>query len=36
VYRLIQAGSLDCVRFGRSYRVERPALQRYLDSLTAR
>jgi excisionase family DNA binding protein len=33
VYRLVQAGALDSVRFGRSYRVTRHALQQYLDSI---
>lgn len=33
VYRLVQAGDIDYIRFGRSYRVPRRAVQKYLESL---
>jgi excisionase family DNA binding protein len=31
VYRLIHAGDLEAVRFGRSFRVPQSAVDRYLD-----
>jgi excisionase family DNA binding protein len=31
VYRLIHAGDLEAVRFGRSFRVPQPAVDRFLD-----
>ncbi|HEY5821602.1 MAG TPA: helix-turn-helix domain-containing protein [Propionibacteriaceae bacterium] len=31
VYRLIHAGSLEAVRFGRSFRVEQKAVDAYLE-----
>ncbi|WP_104180364.1 excisionase family DNA-binding protein [Arthrobacter sp. B0490] len=33
VYRLVQSGAMEGIRFGRSYRVSRVAVQRYLDSV---
>jgi excisionase family DNA binding protein len=33
VYRLVQSGALDGVRFGRSYRVPERAVEQYLDSV---
>ncbi|MFI5085772.1 MAG: helix-turn-helix domain-containing protein [Actinomycetales bacterium] len=32
VYRLVHAGELPAVQFGRSYRVPESAVQTYLDS----
>ncbi|WGW14109.1 helix-turn-helix domain-containing protein [Saxibacter everestensis] len=32
VYRLVHAGELPAVRFGRSYRVPEDAVQKYLQS----
>ncbi|MBG6226509.1 excisionase family DNA binding protein [Arthrobacter sp. CAN_A2] len=32
VYRLVQSGAMNGIRFGRSYRVSEAALQQYLDS----
>ncbi|WP_026532940.1 helix-turn-helix domain-containing protein [Arthrobacter sp. H41] len=32
VYRLVHAGALPAVQFGRSYRVPESAVQEYLDS----
>lgn len=34
VYRLVQAGTIECIRFGRSYRVPRDAVRRYLQSVS--
>lgn len=31
VYRLIHNGELEAVRFGRTFRVPQPAVDRYLD-----
>ncbi|OUM40225.1 helix-turn-helix domain-containing protein [Arthrobacter sedimenti] len=33
VYRLVQSGALNGVRFGRSYRVPETAVEQYLDSI---
>jgi excisionase family DNA binding protein len=33
VYRLIQSGALNGIRFGRSYRVRETAVQQYLQSV---
>ena len=33
VYRLIQSGALEGIRFGRSYRVQEKAMQQYLESV---
>jgi excisionase family DNA binding protein len=30
VYRLVQSGAVESIRFGRSYRVSEAAVQRYL------
>lgn len=35
VYRLVQSGALESVRFGRSYRITQPALQRYCETLNS-
>jgi excisionase family DNA binding protein len=35
VYRLVQSGALNGVRFGRSYRVPETAVEQYLDSITS-
>ncbi|MBG6216499.1 excisionase family DNA binding protein [Arthrobacter sp. CAN_A6] len=32
VYRLLQSGALDGIRFGRSYRVSESAIQQYLET----
>ncbi len=32
VYRMVQAGTIDSIRFGRSYRVPRSAVRNYLDA----
>lgn len=34
VYRLVQAGSIECIRFGRSYRVPRQAVRKYLEAVS--
>jgi excisionase family DNA binding protein len=34
VYRLMQSGAMESIRFGRSYRVPKSAVQRYLDSVS--
>lgn len=31
VYRLVQSGTIDSIRFGRSYRVPKSAVREYLD-----
>ena len=33
VYRLMQSGEIESIRFGRSYRVPKTAVQRYLESV---
>jgi excisionase family DNA binding protein len=33
VYRLMQSGEIESIRFGRSYRVSKTAVQRYLESV---
>ncbi|WP_196884579.1 helix-turn-helix domain-containing protein [Arthrobacter sp. CAN_A214] len=33
VYRLVQSGALDSIRFGRSYRVPKTAIEQYLYSV---
>lgn len=33
VYRLVQSGAIDSVRFGRSYRVPEASVRQYLDSI---
>ncbi|MBG6185462.1 excisionase family DNA binding protein [Arthrobacter sp. CAN_A214] len=33
VYRLVQSGALNGIRFGRSYRVPETAVQQYLESV---
>ncbi|MBG6185559.1 excisionase family DNA binding protein [Arthrobacter sp. CAN_A214] len=33
VYRLVQSGALEGIRFGRSYRVPETAVQQYLESV---
>jgi excisionase family DNA binding protein len=35
VYRLVQSGVLNSVRFGRSYRVPETAVDQYLDSINS-
>lgn len=35
VYRLIQSGALESIRFGRSYRVSEASVQQYLESVNA-
>lgn len=35
VYRLVQSGALNGIRFGRSYRVPETAVQQYLESVNA-
>ncbi len=32
VYRLVQAGSIHSIRFGRSYRVPQSAVREYIDT----
>jgi len=32
VYRMVQAGTIDSIRFGRSYRVPETAVRNYLDT----
>jgi excisionase family DNA binding protein len=32
VYRMVQAGTIDSIRFGRSYRVPHSAVRNYLDA----
>ncbi|BBE21487.1 hypothetical protein MN0502_03700 [Arthrobacter sp. MN05-02] len=32
VYRLVQAGTINSIRFGRSYRVPQNAVRDYLDA----
>ncbi|MHA7240966.1 helix-turn-helix domain-containing protein [Arthrobacter sp. TMS1-12-1] len=32
VYRLVQAGTIHSIRFGRSYRVPQSAVREYIDS----
>lgn len=32
VYRLVQAGSIHSIRFGRSYRVPQSAVREYIDA----
>ncbi|MFC3298148.1 helix-turn-helix domain-containing protein [Arthrobacter agilis] len=32
VYRLVQSGTIQSIRFGRSYRVPQSAVRDYLDS----
>ncbi|WP_049822173.1 helix-turn-helix domain-containing protein [Arthrobacter sp. H41] len=32
VYRLVQSGTLEGIRFGRSYRVSESAVQQYLSA----
>ena len=32
VYRMVQAGTIDSIRFGRSYRVPQSAVRNYLDA----
>jgi excisionase family DNA binding protein len=34
VYRLVQAGAIQSIRFGRSYRVPQSAVRDYLESTT--
>jgi excisionase family DNA binding protein len=34
VYRLVQSGALNGIRFGRSYRVYESAVQQYLQSVS--
>lgn len=34
VYRLVQSGTIQSIRFGRSYRVPRNAVREYLESTT--
>lgn len=34
VYRLVQSGNIECIRFGRSYRVPRQAVRTYLESMS--
>jgi excisionase family DNA binding protein len=34
VYRLMRSGAMQSIRFGRSYRVPKVAVQRYLESVT--
>lgn len=36
VYRLVQSGAVESVRFGRSYRVSAAAVQRYLTNGTTK
>ncbi|MDN4609551.1 helix-turn-helix domain-containing protein [Arthrobacter burdickii] len=36
VYRLVQSGALNGVRFGRSYRVPETAVEQYLDSINSK
>ncbi|WP_334683987.1 helix-turn-helix domain-containing protein [Arthrobacter sp. CAN_A214] len=33
VYRLVQSGAMEGIRFGRSYRVPETAVQQYLESV---
>lgn len=33
VYRLVQSGAMNGIRFGRSYRVPETAVQQYLESV---
>ena len=33
VYRLTRSGAMESIRFGRSYRVSKAAVQRYLESV---
>ncbi|MBG6184076.1 excisionase family DNA binding protein [Arthrobacter sp. CAN_A214] len=35
VYRLVQSGAIDGIRFGRSYRVPKAAVQQYLRSASS-
>ncbi|KNC19310.1 hypothetical protein AC792_06905 [Arthrobacter sp. RIT-PI-e] len=32
VYRMVQAGTIDSIRFGRSYRVPQSAVRNYLSA----
>ncbi len=32
VYRLVQSGTINCIRFGRSYRVPQSAVRDYLEA----
>ncbi|MBG6218815.1 excisionase family DNA binding protein [Arthrobacter sp. CAN_A6] len=33
VYRLVQSGAMESIRFGHSYRVPEAAIEQYLDSI---
>ncbi|MBG6185526.1 excisionase family DNA binding protein [Arthrobacter sp. CAN_A214] len=33
VYRLVQSGAMEGIRFGRSYRIPETAVQQYLESV---
>ena len=35
VYRLMRSGAMESIRFGRSYRVPKAAVQRYLESVNS-
>ena len=32
VYRMVQSGTIQSIRFGRSYRVPQSAVRQYIDS----